>query len=54
VVATVVLRPGAPQDPEGLRAHAAARLAGFQVPKEYRFAEALPRNATGKLLRGEL
>ncbi|HSD79653.1 MAG TPA: AMP-binding protein [Solirubrobacteraceae bacterium] len=54
VVATVVLRPGARADAPALRRHCAARLAGYQVPKEVTFATALPRTASGKLLRGRL
>jgi o-succinylbenzoate---CoA ligase len=51
VVATVVLRPGAEASPEALRAHAAARLARFKVPKQIGFAEELPRTGSGKLIR---
>jgi o-succinylbenzoate---CoA ligase len=54
VVATVVLRDGATAEPEELRAHCAARLAGFKVPKTVQFAERLPRTASGKLLRRQL
>jgi O-succinylbenzoic acid--CoA ligase len=54
VIATVVLRDGAIAGPEELRAHCAARLAGFKVPKAVRFAEQLPRTASGKLLRRQL
>ncbi len=43
-----------PPDAEELRAHARARLAGFKVPTEWAFADALPRNAAGKLLRRRL
>ncbi|UGS36258.1 AMP-binding protein [Capillimicrobium parvum] len=52
VVATVVLRAAATEDE--LRAHAAARLAPYKVPKAIAFAEALPRTASGKLLRRAL
>jgi O-succinylbenzoic acid--CoA ligase len=54
VVATVVLRGGAAVTADELRAHAAARLAPFKVPKAIAFADALPRTASGKLLRGRL
>jgi O-succinylbenzoic acid--CoA ligase len=51
VVATIVLRAGEQATPEELRAHAAARLARFKVPKEIAFAEQLPRTGSGKLIR---
>jgi O-succinylbenzoic acid--CoA ligase len=51
VVATVVLARGASATEEELRAHVRARLAGFKVPKAVAFADALPRTASGKLLR---
>ena len=54
VVATVVLRDGAAIGPDELRAHCAARLASFKVPKTVNFAEQLPRTASGKLLRRQL
>jgi o-succinylbenzoate---CoA ligase len=53
-VATVVLRNGLTAAPEELRAHCAARLAAFKVPKAVEFAEALPRTPSGKLLRRQL
>lgn len=52
VVACVVARE--PVEPEELRAHCAARLAPFKVPKTFAFADSVPRGATGKLLRREL
>jgi acyl-CoA synthetase (AMP-forming)/AMP-acid ligase II len=51
VVATVVLRSGAAATGDELRAHVRAHLAGFKVPKDVAFAEALPRTPSGKLLR---
>jgi O-succinylbenzoic acid--CoA ligase len=52
VVATVVTRTDV--DPEALRAHCAARLAPYKVPKAIAFADALPRTRSGKLLRRAL
>jgi malonyl-CoA/methylmalonyl-CoA synthetase len=50
VVAFVVGDP----DPEELRALALAELAPFKCPREVRRIEALPRNALGKVVRGQL
>src|SRR4051794_28728603 len=52
VVATVVLSADASE--EELRGHCAARLAPFKVPKAIRFADALPRTRSGKLVRAAL
>jgi acyl-CoA synthetase (AMP-forming)/AMP-acid ligase II len=55
VMAFVVpIDPARPPDVTDLRTHARARLAGFKVPTEWTFADALPRSATGKLLRRDL
>ncbi len=54
VVATIVVRDGANVSAQELRDHCARRLARFKVPKEIVFADALPRTASGKLLRREL
>ena len=54
VIATVVLRDGLSVAPDELRAHCAARLAAFKVPKAVSFTDRLPRTASGKLLRREL
>src|SRR5829696_3269531 len=52
VTASVVLRePAAPQE---LREWVAGRLARYKAPQAVEVAEALPRNASGKLLRREL
>jgi acyl-CoA synthetase (AMP-forming)/AMP-acid ligase II len=39
---------------DDLRAHVKANLARFKVPRDIRFVDELPRNATGKLLKREL
>jgi acyl-CoA synthetase (AMP-forming)/AMP-acid ligase II len=52
ICAHVVLR--VPVDPGELRTFARERLAGFKVPKRIEVVEALPRTASGKLLRGAL
>jgi len=52
VIATVVLRDDASE--AELRAHCAARLAAFKVPKAIRFVDALPRTRSGKLVRDRL
>jgi acyl-CoA synthetase (AMP-forming)/AMP-acid ligase II len=54
VKAFVVAADGYPPTAEELRAFARHQLAGFKVPAEWAFVPALPRNATGKLLRREL
>jgi O-succinylbenzoic acid--CoA ligase len=54
VVASVVTADGFAVSADELRAHCAARLAGFKVPKRFEFVAELPRGQTGKLLRREL
>jgi O-succinylbenzoic acid--CoA ligase len=54
VVAQVVMAGGAAVEPETLRAHCAARLAPFKVPKRFEPVSGVPRGVTGKLLRREL
>ena len=54
VVAFVVLHPGADADGDALRAYALVHLADYKVPRQYRFIDVLPRNATGKVIKGEL
>jgi O-succinylbenzoic acid--CoA ligase len=54
VVATVVLLDGVAATPDELKAHCAARLAGFKVPKMVSLADRLPRTPSGKLLRRQL
>jgi len=54
VKALVVLKPGASSDPADLIAHARERIAGYKLPKTVDFVAALPRNASGKILRRTL
>ena len=54
VTAVVVLRPGMRVDEETLIAHARETLAPFKLPKRVIFAESLPKNTAGKLLKREL
>ena len=54
VTAVVVLKPGAHEDAESLRAHCAQELAGYEVPKSFIFVADLPRSASGKLMRSVL
>ncbi|KAF8067359.1 Acsf3 [Scenedesmus sp. PABB004] len=55
VAALVVPCPGAALDEAALRAHAAARLPPYAVPRVWRLLDApLPRNAMGKVNKREL
>jgi len=54
VKACVVPKPGADLDPNDIIGWTRERLAGFKVPKSIDVIEALPRNASGKILRREL
>jgi o-succinylbenzoate---CoA ligase len=54
VVAQVVLADGATLEADALRAHCAACLAPFKVPKRFEAVGRVPRGVTGKLLRREL
>jgi acyl-CoA synthetase (AMP-forming)/AMP-acid ligase II len=54
VHAVLVLKPGGQLDESSLRAHCARHLAVYKCPRSYATAEALPRNAVGKLLRKDL
>ncbi len=54
VVASVHLRGTAQVSDEELTRFCRERLAGYKVPRSFRFTTALPRNAAGKLLRRAL
>jgi long-chain acyl-CoA synthetase len=54
VKAVVALKPGADADPDDIIAFARTRIAAFKAPKTIDFIDALPRNASGKILRREL
>jgi len=53
-VAYVVPRPGLPVTPDALITFCHERLAHYKVPARVTLVDALPRNASGKLLRREL
>ena len=52
--AYVVLKDGSNLDGSAIIDHCRDRIARFKVPKEVRFLEELPHNATGKILKHEL
>jgi acyl-CoA synthetase (AMP-forming)/AMP-acid ligase II len=52
--AYVVLRPGATLEPAELVSWARERLANYKVPRFVEITGALPRNASGKVRKGEL
>jgi acyl-CoA synthetase (AMP-forming)/AMP-acid ligase II len=54
LAAYVVLGPGEELTADEVREHARSRVARFAVPRDVHFVDALPRNATGKILRNAL
>jgi fatty-acyl-CoA synthase len=54
VKAIVIVKPGASQNADGIIAWARERVAGYKIPKSVDFVTAIPRNASGKILRREL
>ncbi|NUR88701.1 MAG: acyl-CoA synthetase, partial [Nonomuraea sp.] len=54
VTAAVVLREGAGLTAAELTAFLRERLASFKTPKNVVFVDALPKNASGKVLKREL
>lgn len=53
-LAAVVLHPQTRADAPELIEHCRARLAGFKVPREVRFVQALPSSGVGKVLKTAL
>jgi len=53
-LAVIALKPGATLERATVVAHCVERLAKFKVPNDITIVEALPRNATGKVLKREL
>ena len=53
-LAVLVLKPGQSLDRTAVMSYCAERLARFKVPNDIAIIEALPRNATGKVLKREL
>ncbi|MCM3060734.1 AMP-binding protein, partial [Bacillus subtilis] len=49
VVAHVVMRANAVRDADALRTFCGERRAAYKIPREFTFAQALPRTPTGKL-----
>jgi acyl-CoA synthetase (AMP-forming)/AMP-acid ligase II len=43
--------PGIPPSAEALRAFARQRLSAYKIPRVFELRDALPRSATGKVLR---
>jgi fatty-acyl-CoA synthase len=54
ITAFVVKRKGSRLDADAVRDHVRSRLARFKVPRDVVFVDALPRNATGKVVTREL
>ena len=52
--AVLVLKPGESLEPDDVIAHCLKKLAKFKVPQSVSFIDALPRNATGKVLKRTL
>jgi fatty-acyl-CoA synthase len=53
-LAVVVPAPGTTEDGEALRVRLRERLAGFKVPRHIRFADELPKTASGKIRKPDL
>jgi malonyl-CoA/methylmalonyl-CoA synthetase len=51
---TAVVVSEQPVEPDELREFAARELVSYKVPKQVEFVDELPRNAMGKLVRGDI
>ncbi len=54
LLAFVVLKPEMSATADELRDHTLTLLARYKVPRQWRFVDALPRNATGKVVKADL
>lgn len=54
IAAVTVLNPGSAETAESIRAWAKERLSAYKVPHLFAFVEALPKGATGKILKREI
>ncbi|WP_433212225.1 AMP-binding protein [Dactylosporangium sp. CS-047395] len=54
LAAWIALHPGEAVDADAVREYVRHRLARFSVPRDVYFVPALPRNATGKIVRRQL
>jgi len=50
----VVLKEGSNLDDKAIIEHCQTQLARYKIPKQIRMMDALPHNATGKVLKHEL
>lgn len=54
VAAWIVVVPGQSVDLDELKAFLSERLSDYKVPRQVRFVDSLPRNATGKVVKKDL
>jgi long-chain acyl-CoA synthetase len=54
VGAAVVLKPGASATPDELRAYVKGQVAAYKYPRRVWLVDALPKNASGKIMKREI
>ena len=54
VLAYIELEPGHDVDAEALVEHCRERIASYKKPRQFRFAQDLPRTTSGKVMKGTL